>query len=71
MKQPRLILEWDCGGIGCTKIVQVETDAALSSLTDAALQLIAEGGGCRTLGRATFFCPTCADPKRRAPDCLR
>jgi len=45
MKQPRIILEWDCGGIGCTKIVQVETDAALSSLTDAALQLIAEGGG--------------------------
>lgn len=46
MKTPRIIIEWDCDGIGCAKTVQVEiTGVALADLDDAALARIAEWGG--------------------------
>lgn len=72
MKPPTLLLEWDCDGIGCTRRVQIVVpgDVSIPCLTDAAIENLAIAGGGRMLGRNTFFCPACADPRRNAPPSL-
>lgn len=71
MKKPTLILRWACDGIACAKDIEAELGDFTFPLTDADFARIAEGGGCRLLGRNTIFCPACADPQRRAPESLR
>ncbi len=69
MKTPRILIQWDCDGIACRKVIEAELE--IFPLQECDLIRIAEAGGCRLLGRTTIFCPACADPQRRAPESLR
>lgn len=71
MKEPTIILEYRCDGMSCPDTVQFRLMDVTYPIALADLTTAVEAAGCRFLGRNTFFCPKCADPRREAPDCLK
>ena len=69
-KEPSIILEYRCDGMSCAALVQLRLEGVTWPLLREHITAAVEGAGCRFLGRHTFFCPDCADPRRRAPDSL-